>query len=175
MKTKVLSLFNIALAISLLASLLLVGAIPSSGVGEYDPWADLDDDGDIDIYDIVDIAGRYGTTGTPINKTELLLGLQERVERLETGCVGRPAYDSGWVEVIGTPTVFFLEHNLNTTEVLVYVYLKTDGSAGTYYWPDTGKVYWQSLTNTTIGVFASYFGPSTRDYFRVLMWKIPAP
>jgi len=29
----------------------------------YDAWYDFDDDGDIDIYDIVDIAGRYGTTG----------------------------------------------------------------------------------------------------------------
>ena len=173
MKANLLTLLNIALTTTLLTSLLLVGATSSSSVAEYDPWCDLDDDGDIDIFDIVQMAGKYGTTGTPINKTALLLDLQERVEKLETGYVGRPAYDSGWVEVIGTPTVFFLEHNLNTTEVLVYVYLKTDGSAGTYYWPDTGKVYWQNLTNTTIGVFASYFGPSTRDYFRVLMWKIP--
>ncbi|MCK4685099.1 MAG: hypothetical protein KAT44_09080 [Pirellulales bacterium] len=32
----------------------------------------MDDDGDIDIFDIVNIAARYRTTGTPINKTALL-------------------------------------------------------------------------------------------------------
>lgn len=173
MKTNLSSFLSLGLMVLLMASLFVLSAIPSSSSSEYDPWVDLDDDGDIDIFDIVQMAGKYGTTGTPINKTALLLDLQERVEKLETGYVGRPAYDSGWVEVIGAPSVFFLEHNLDTTEVLVYVYLKTDDSPGTYYWPDTAKVYWQSLTNTTIGVFASHFDPSSRDYFRVLMWRIP--
>jgi hypothetical protein len=80
MKTRPLTLFNIALATTLLTSLLLVGTIPSSGVTEYDPWCDYDDDGDIDIYDIVNIASRYGTTGTPVNKTELLLELQKAMQ-----------------------------------------------------------------------------------------------
>ena len=55
------SVYYVFLAATLLVSFLLVG---TTAVNEYDPWADLDDDGDIDIYDIVDIAGRYGTTGT---------------------------------------------------------------------------------------------------------------
>ena len=50
---------------------------------EYDPWRDLNDDGIINIYDVVMVTGIYGSTGTPINKTELLLGLQSRVEALE--------------------------------------------------------------------------------------------
>jgi len=51
---------------------------------EYDPWRDLNDDGIINIYDVVMVTGIYGSTGTPINKTELLLDLLDRVETLET-------------------------------------------------------------------------------------------
>ena len=68
------------LAVLLVTLVMFVGVTSST---LYDAWYDFDDDGDIDIYDIVDIAGRYGTTGTPINKTELILNLQARVEALE--------------------------------------------------------------------------------------------
>jgi hypothetical protein len=72
---------TITLTILLIASFVLVGITSST---PYDPWYDFDDDGDIDIYDIVDIAGRYGTTGTPLNKTEFLLELEARIAALET-------------------------------------------------------------------------------------------
>ena len=74
------------LILILLASMFLIGSTTSVSVrdpGEYDPWYDFDDDGDIDIYDAVDFAQRYGTTGTPINKTELLLELEARIGELE--------------------------------------------------------------------------------------------
>lgn len=51
---------------------------------EYDHWYDVNDDGKIDILDIVQLTIRYGATGTPINKTALLLELLDRVEILET-------------------------------------------------------------------------------------------
>ena len=60
-----------------LTATLLVGVTSSV---EYDPWYDLNDDGDIDIFDLRKVARLYGTSGTPINKTALLLDLQERVE-----------------------------------------------------------------------------------------------
>jgi hypothetical protein len=31
----------------------------------YDPWADINDDGIIDIYDLVNMANKYGATGDP--------------------------------------------------------------------------------------------------------------
>jgi len=37
----------------------------SQSVGMYDPWKDLNDDGVIDIYDLIGIANSYGTTGDP--------------------------------------------------------------------------------------------------------------
>lgn len=50
---------------------------------EYDPWIDLNDGGDINLYDAVLLLTRYGSSGVPINKTELLLDLQSRVTSLE--------------------------------------------------------------------------------------------
>ena len=75
---KTIKLTSIVFAPLLITSLFLIGVTAS----EYDPWYDFDDDGDIDIFDIVDIAARYGTTGAPINKTELLLELQARIDTL---------------------------------------------------------------------------------------------
>ena len=58
---------------------LLVGVTSSV---EYDPWMDTNDDGLIDIVDIVNLAIRFGEEGTPINKTTLLLELQDRIDSL---------------------------------------------------------------------------------------------
>jgi hypothetical protein len=65
------------------ASLLVSGFLVSTtSSAPYDPWYDLDDNGKIDIFDIVRMAGTYGTAGTPINKTALLLELQSRMDNL---------------------------------------------------------------------------------------------
>ena len=70
----------ITLVVVLVTMFMCVGVTSST---PYDAWYDFDDDGDIDIYDVVDIAGRYGTMGTPINKTELLLEMEARIDELE--------------------------------------------------------------------------------------------
>lgn len=49
---------------------------------EYDPWIDTNDDGIINYEDLFNLASRYGTLGTPINKTDLLLELNATVEDL---------------------------------------------------------------------------------------------
>lgn len=45
-----------------LTATLLVGVTSSA---EYDPWVDLDDSGEIDIFDALTLAGVYGTSGNP--------------------------------------------------------------------------------------------------------------
>jgi len=67
------------------AILLTIAFIPTSSrqTGSYDPWLDINDDGTIDIRDLATIARAYGTSGTPLNKTALLLELQAKVKELE--------------------------------------------------------------------------------------------
>ncbi|MDH5788826.1 MAG: hypothetical protein OEZ40_11100, partial [Candidatus Bathyarchaeota archaeon] len=37
----------------------------------YDPWADMNDDGFIDVKDILHVALQYGASGTPITKASI--------------------------------------------------------------------------------------------------------
>lgn len=50
--------------------------------GGYDPWVDTNDDGIINYQDLGNLAIRFGTLGTPINKTDLLLELQSSLQNL---------------------------------------------------------------------------------------------
>ena len=50
---------TLTFTVLLVASLTLIGVTASP----YDPWADYDADGDVDIYDVVPVATAYGTTG----------------------------------------------------------------------------------------------------------------
>ncbi|MDH5481683.1 MAG: hypothetical protein OEY22_02220 [Candidatus Bathyarchaeota archaeon] len=63
-------LLNVILITMLVAALFL--AIAKSPIEPYDPWVDANDDGFIDVKDILYVALRYGASGIPINKTELL-------------------------------------------------------------------------------------------------------
>jgi hypothetical protein len=45
--------------------LFAVKPIGSQTTMPYDPWADINDDGIIDIFDLVNLANKYGTTGDP--------------------------------------------------------------------------------------------------------------
>lgn len=42
---------------------------PSSESSRYDPWADLNSDGVIDIFDAIDFANHFGSSGIPLNKS----------------------------------------------------------------------------------------------------------
>jgi len=56
--------FTIASLISIV--LLTVMLVPTSSQGaDYDPWADINEDGNIDIYDVAYEAQRFGTSGDP--------------------------------------------------------------------------------------------------------------
>lgn len=55
----------------------------SKETDSYDPWLDINDDGSINIIDISILARIFGTLGSPVNKTALLLELQDKLETLE--------------------------------------------------------------------------------------------
>jgi len=63
-----------------------------ASAGGYDPGLDYNDDGKIDYMDLYKLAKAYGTSGTPINKTALLLELQSRVDILNASFLDLEAY-----------------------------------------------------------------------------------
>ena len=75
---------------AVLASFILTAALfiviptrSSPGSGEYNPWADINGDGTVDIYDAILLANSFATSGIPINKTETLADVQLRLDRIE--------------------------------------------------------------------------------------------
>jgi len=77
---------NLVIAILFSAVLLALAFSPMTGsqtTHEYDPWADMNDDGKIRIDDVRYVASKFGTTGRPINKTQLLLELNATANELE--------------------------------------------------------------------------------------------
>jgi hypothetical protein len=51
---------------SALLTILPVGSnYKTSGIGEYDPWVDINDDGRINILDAINLGSSFGTTGNP--------------------------------------------------------------------------------------------------------------
>ena len=80
-------LLNIMLLTIISASFFLVNTTANTSnyettSVEYNPWRDLNDDGIINIYDVVMVTGIYGSTGTPINKTALLYNVNDTFTEL---------------------------------------------------------------------------------------------
>jgi len=75
---------NMCYVVGLIAVLLSTQMVAIASNGSYDPWMDLNDDGIIDAQDLQLLALIYSTSGTPINKTALLLELEARINSLNT-------------------------------------------------------------------------------------------
>jgi hypothetical protein len=87
------------LVIAVLATFCLTSALfmiipsrSSPSIGEYDPWIDMNDDGIIDGGDLGILGGSWFASGTPINKTALLLELQSRIDSLNSSLLNLEAY-----------------------------------------------------------------------------------
>lgn len=80
----------------------------------YDPWCDINNDGVINILDVVMITGKYAMKGTPITKTSV-------------------EYDSGWINITDKCGQYFnITHNLNSTNIMVDIQGKTIASGGVH-------------------------------------------
>jgi hypothetical protein len=85
----------LALVCVLVAPMLLISVSSSA---TYDPWADLDESGDIDIFDVVTLAGSYQTTGDPtknVNVTNWPVTTQHTVFYALTGYGASALYNAG--------------------------------------------------------------------------------
>jgi len=116
-----------------------------------------------------------------------LVYLQSRVETLESqmlpqGFMREPAYDSGWVHIEPGHDRCF-NHNLNATNVLVYLIGNDPGSSPyIHQWDYGGELtagkyygaYWYDLTETSIYVHR-HGQDENWDYVRIMLWKIQEP
>jgi len=134
--------------------LLIVALVPLSGQesGSYDPWRDLNDDGINDVNDLYILASIYGTSGTPLNKTALLLELQSKVDSLnqtletripKKGYISVPA--CAFVPSNSSQRVIYPWHalyNYESTGVICYGSVQLPHEATvtnvTFYWYDSG-------------------------------------
>ena len=78
------SIITFGICFVLLAGLFFSNIILAQDGGSYDPWIDTNDDGIIDAIDLQALATIYSNSGTPINKTALLLELEARINSLNT-------------------------------------------------------------------------------------------
>jgi len=109
-------LFNIvflgAILLICCVSMRATGNYNVKQVPEYYIWGDINDDGRIDILDVVLVTSHYGTTGTPVSKASI-------------------EYDSGWVDITDKCGQYFnLTHNLNSTDIIVDIQGKTTQNGG---------------------------------------------
>ena len=105
------------LLLMIIVSALLISASTSISTrsGDYDPWVDLDDDGDIDIFDIVAMAGIYGSEGEPFEAKAAI------------------EYDSSWLNITDKCGQYFnVVHNFNSTDIIVDISGKTAVDEGAH-------------------------------------------
>ena len=106
-----------------------------------------------------------------------------RVQALEnqSGWLPAPAYDSGWVN-ISQSELLTLNHNLNNTDVMVYVIGKAInfpslGVHQAFYGGVYGQgrgIRWQHLTENEIEI-KRYDYDAYWEQVRVQIWKIDQP
>ena len=104
-----------------------------ASAGGYDPWIDYNDDGKIDYLDLYMLAKAYGTSGTPINKTALLLELQYKVDSLNASLLDLEGRVDA-LEAPGSVTNIKLDDNAIPFDTI---------TSKTYY--DTNSVAWVDM------------------------------
>ena len=126
---------DLAIAISVIFCLtatlfLIVPSLSVSSVHSYDPLLDVNDDGVINIVDLSKVAAAFGKSGTPINKTALLLGAGANVYRFNS------TYDDTQVTTTSTDYVdmqyMSVSITIQNTSVIVIMFSAeaTIGDAG---------------------------------------------
>jgi len=126
----------------------------SQEAGEYNPWTDLNGDGTIDIFDIVQVALAFGTSGTPIEKASI-------------------EYNSGWIDITDKRGQYFnIAHNLNSTDIIVDITGKTTLDGGAHQMAFGGANYSipkMYCTYGGLGVDMAYYMAETDDGGYVLV------
>ena len=76
--------------------------VATSRSAEYDPWVDINDDGKIDIFDVVGMTSRYAATGDPTkNVTVANWPSNKLAYSIETSVGGFAGFQSPYIQVAG--------------------------------------------------------------------------
>lgn len=168
----------------LLGSLFYSVAMSASTGGEYDAWMDLNDDGVVDAIDLQLLALIYGSFGTPINKTELLLELEARINALNASLLAdyytridcdnlfAPLRHTHSGSDISGGTLNVDQIRIQRTEGDGFIYFYEDGSpTGEYiYWDDASDQFCLSDDTRIEGTIAI---PTTTRYYSIptVAWR----
>ncbi|MGB9135423.1 MAG: hypothetical protein WCC63_07590, partial [Candidatus Bathyarchaeia archaeon] len=153
----------LALACVLLASTLLVGITASA---PYDPWCDLDEDGRISIFDVVQIAASYGTLGDPgknvtvTNWPSPAPYCEAQVQYMNVSWLGYDAYDllpvtcGGFSRLYVYATVDSAVTGTYSFNVSLYAVQWNPGGLPSYYEYRAGDFLWFSgeISGSSISV-----------------------
>ncbi len=136
MKMRFLKSVNLILLGMLLASLFLIGL--TSSIGEYNPWADINNDGEVNILDAILLANAFGASGEPPTKATI-------------------EYDSDWIDIIDKCGQYFdVVHNFNSTEIMVDIAGKTAVDGGVHQRSLGGTGFIPGWTQTYGGTDTEY-------------------
>jgi hypothetical protein len=134
---------------SLFYSQMILAQPPETWPLPYDPWIDVNEDGVIDIFDVGVLSSHWGTSGTPVNKTELLLELAARTDSLNASLL------ADYYNITDCDSLFALLAHLHSgsdinggilfvDEIIVG---STEGNNVIFFWDSgipTGEyLYWQ--------------------------------
>lgn len=134
---------------------------------------------------IYDLQARVNIlTNTVTEQQAQISELQSQIDILNATKLGTPDYDSGWI-LMTRGEVITLNHNLGTTELLVYFVGKYDADGTIHQWmygggyDDNQGAVWFGLTNNQIKI-ERFIGdvrvPEGQwSQGRVMLWKIPTP
>ena len=165
--------FLTGLSIGIVVLTVVFTPLSSQQDGAYAPWMDLNDDGIIDAYDLQLLALIYGTSGTPINKTERLLELEARIDNLNASLLAdyynKAESDNLFVDIAGDTMTGSLAVNGDLTINPTTRYYTIPGSAwlpyrDTYtvirvktavYTFTVGTTNWYAAVNLPHGVFVT--------------------
>lgn len=153
--------------LSMTLTIFIITPIRSSPTtGTFNPWADLNGDGTVDIYDAIQFAGAFGSSGQAINTSQIAL----------PGFMSKPAYDTGWQSISPGQDIRFY-HYLNTTDLFVYMMGKDASSTHFLNQVNYGQIYgganWGNLTSEYLDVYRGYQETWYWDQVRIVIWKLP--
>jgi len=137
-------LLNIVLVTVLATSLFFISTTASTA--EYNPWSDIDGDGEITIYDVVKVTGIYGSSGDPTRNVTVTNWPEDRppkvkktIEKIVILETFNGGYGHGYGVSLGKPvfddsTAFFLYYFkpkgelINVTEIFINYVWRADVS-----------------------------------------------